>query len=154
MDWLTRRLEVTPRTLALYVLIYLTAGFIMNAIGQALHIAEFGHWWQVITCYGVYLIPCSLFVRGKSSFDQYLHGLLFLGVLEMLGYSFGTSIAHSGNMLDTIFTERNFTLSMTLFFALILPVGNWGVASVEALVFGASPRLANAVGEPAEAGRS
>ena len=136
MDKLLPRLRVSPRTLTLYVTIYLTAGFIMNGFGKAMAIAEFGHWWQVLTCYGVYLIPCSLYVREKSAFDQYLYGLLFLGVLEMLGYSFGTSIAHPGNILDVVLTERNFSLAMTLFFAVIPPVGNWGVAAVEALVFG------------------
>ena len=91
-----------------YFLVYITAGFIMNGIGQYLEIAKFANWWQVITCYGLYLVPVSLIVKHRSSFDQYLLGLLFLGLLELGGYTFQTSIPYPGNFIDTLFTERNF----------------------------------------------
>lgn len=148
MESVLQRLAVSRRQLALYILLYITAGFIMNEVGKTLEIAEFGHWWQVLTCYGLYLIPCSLVVRHRSTADQYLHGLLFLGILELLGYSFGTSIAHRGNLLDAILGERNFTLAMTLFFAAIPPVGNHAVVALERLVFSASPQLAEQHADP------
>ena len=110
-----------------YLAIYISVGFIMNAVGQHLEIARFANWWQVITCYGLYLVPASLVVKHRSYFDQYLSGLLFLGVLELGGYSLQTSIPYPGNMIDLVFTERNFALAMTLFFATLLPIGNYAL---------------------------
>lgn len=130
-ELLRRRLSVTPRELGLYLAVYIPAGFIMNGIGKAMHIAEFMHWWQVLTCYGLYLVPCSLVVRHRHWTDQYLFGLLALGLLEVSGYTLGSSIAHDGNILDAIFGPRNFTLVMTLWFGTYLPAGN---AAVGALV--------------------
>lgn len=120
-------LRAPPRLIALYLAVYLPVGFFMNGVGQALEIAEFANWWQVLTCYGLYMVPCSLLIRHRHWFDQYLFGLLALGLLELAGYSLGTSIAHPGNVLDAVFTERNFALSMVLWFGLYLPAGNLGV---------------------------
>ena len=109
------------------IALYLAVGFLMNEVGRLAQIAEFSQWWQVLTCYGLYMVPCSLLVRHRHWFDQYLFGLLALGLLELAGYSLGTSIAHPGNVLDADFTERNFSLSMVLWFGLYLPAGNLGV---------------------------
>ncbi len=118
------------RVWALYFALYIPIGFVMNAFGQWAEIAMFAQWWQVLTCYGLYLVPASLLWRHRSWFDQYLWGLLVLGLLEVAGYSLGTSIAFQGNILDQIFTERNFALAMTIFFAGFIPCGNALVASV------------------------
>ncbi len=136
VETLRHRLAVSPRTLAVYLGLYLPVGLVMNAFGKVAGIAEFAHDWQVLTCYGLYLVPCSLWVRSKDWFDQYLHGLLFLGLLELAGYTLGTSIAHEGNLLDAVFTPRNFTLAMVLWFAVYLPAGNWAVARLERRLFG------------------
>ena len=82
------------------------------------------------------MVPCSLVVRHRHWFDQYLFGLLALGLLELGGYAFGTSIAHDDNILDTLFTERNFTLAMVLWFAAYLPAGNWAASTVHRRFFG------------------
>lgn len=134
LDLLRHRLSVSPRTLAIYLALYLPVGFCMNAVGKALHIAEFAHWWQVLTCYGLYLVPASLSVRHRSAFDQYLWGLLFLGLLELVGYALGSSIAHPDNVLDQVLDRTNFSLAMTLFFAVIPPLGNGAVAAIERLL--------------------
>jgi hypothetical protein len=139
------RLRATPRQYALYVAIYATAGFINNHLGQLWELARFAHWWQVLTCYVLYLVPWSLAVRGLRIEQQYLWGLLALGVLELGGYSLGTSIAYPGNVFDRLFTERNFSLLMTLMFAGLLPAGNALVAFAESLLFperGAKPAAA------------
>ena len=118
-----------------YAAIYIPIGFVMNEVGRLLLIAEFANWWQVLTCYGLYLIPASLMARHTGWFDQYLWGLLALALLEVGGYSFGTSIAHPGNLLDQIFTERNFALCMTIFFASYIPAGNYLVGRVYGRLF-------------------
>jgi hypothetical protein len=107
----------------------------MNWLGEQARIAEFRYWWQVLTCYGLYLVPWSLWVRGRSVFEQYLYGLLALGILEILGYAIGSSIAHEGNILDQILGPRNFALAMTLWFAIYLPAGNYAVRVIESRLF-------------------
>ena len=52
-----KRVQVPPGVLLAYIALYIPIGFVMNAIGQAAEIAEFANWWQVLTCYGLYLIP-------------------------------------------------------------------------------------------------
>ena len=37
-----------------------------------------------------------------------------MGLLEIIGYAIGSSIAHEGNILDRVLWPRNFTLAMTL----------------------------------------
>jgi hypothetical protein len=102
----------------------------MNAMGQFLRIGEYAYWWQVLTCYGLYMIPASLLVRKRSYFDQYLSGLLIIALLELPAYSLGTSIAHPNSILDQYLTPRNYTLFMTVFFAGFIPLGNWAVTTV------------------------
>lgn len=133
-------LSATPRQYALYVVLYAGWGFINNGLGKLWKLAEFGHWWQVLTCYVLYLVPWSLAVRRKSLVQQYLHGLFALGVLELLGYALGTSIAHPDNVFDRVLGPRNFSLAMTLMFAGLLPAGNLLVAAVERALFGGGAR--------------
>jgi len=135
-------LWATPRQYALYVSLYAAWGFINNGLGQLWKLAEFAHWWQVLTCYVLYLVPWSLAVRRRSVAQQYLHGLLALGLLELLGYSLGTSIAHPENAFDQIFGPRNFSLAMTLMFAGLLPAGNALVAWTERALFGGAAQVA------------
>lgn len=144
-----RNVAATRRQYLLYALVYLLWGFGMNSLGKGLRIAEFATWWQVFTCYGLYLVPASLLVRRQSLFQQYLHGLLVLAPLEILGYALGTSRAYPGNMLDRALGERNFTLAMVVFFGWILPLGNLAVAALERRVFGlaAVPQIPRAPSE-------
>ncbi|MFM7204484.1 MAG: hypothetical protein ACKO6N_27230 [Myxococcota bacterium] len=123
--------QATARQYVLYVLVFLTWGLISNSIGKALHIAEFGHWWQVATCYVGYLVPVSLVLRRKSLFEQYVYGVFALAPLELIGYSLGTSIAHDNNLFDLVLGPRNFTLAMSVFFGIIPPVGNTIVKTLD-----------------------
>ncbi len=116
---------------ALYFVSYCLIGLMNQRIGQAMHLAEFSHDWQIITCYGLYLVPCSLAVRELPAREQYLWGLLALGILELLGYSLETSIAHPNNAFDQVLGVRNFSLAMTLMFAGLLPAGNLLMVLVE-----------------------
>ncbi len=131
---LFKRLQVPPGLLLTYIALYIPVGFVMNGIGQAAQIAEFSHWWQVFTCYGLYLIPCSLIIRHRTWWDQYLFGVFMLGLLETLGYALGTSIAHEGNILDQILGPRNFSLAMSLWFGLYLPAGNAAVGAIRRML--------------------
>ena len=124
LNHILRAFDITALFYISYLIVYICSGFFMNWFGITTKIAKFKNWWQVITCYVFYLIPCSIAVRELSYWDQYLYGLLFLGVLEFLGYSLKTSIVFEGNILDRLFTERNFALGMTLFFASYIPAGN------------------------------
>jgi hypothetical protein len=153
-DTLRRNLRATRRQYQIYILLYLLWGFMMNSVGKLLRIAEFATWWQVFTCYGLYLIPASLLVRRYPVFQQYLYGLLTLAPLELLGYALGTSHAYPGNVLDKVLGERNFTLAMVVFFGWILPLGNLAVARLERALWkpaAAAPEIAapGGLAEPA-----
>ena len=124
------RLSATPRQYATYVGVYLAAGLLNNWIGIHFAIAEFAHWWQVVTCYGCYLIPVSLLVRRETPLRQYAAGVLALIPLELAGYAVGSSIAHDGNVFDAVLGPRNFTLAMCVLFGLIPPAGNALVAAL------------------------
>jgi len=127
--------RATRRQLVLYAALYLVWGLSMNGLGKLLRIAEFVSWWQVVSCYVLYLVPASLLVRRHGLFQQYLYGLLALAPLELAGYAIGSSRAYPGNVLDQVLGERNFTLAMVVFFAWILPLGNRAVAGLERLLF-------------------
>jgi hypothetical protein len=136
--WATffQNIAATKRQYQIYIAFYLSWGLVMNAIGHWLEIAHFVYWFQVGTCYLLYLLPASLLVRRHSIFQQYLYGLLTLAPLEIVGYSLGTSYAYPDNIIDRIFGERNFSLAMTVFFGASLAIGNKAVAAIERRLFG------------------
>jgi hypothetical protein len=135
---LRQNLAATRRQYLLYAVLYLLCGLCMNGMGKLLRIAEFASWWQVISCYVLYLAPASLLVRRQGLAQQYLYGLLTLAPLELSGYALGTSRAYPGNLVDHFLGERNFTLAMVVFFAWILPLGNRAVAGLERYLFGSA----------------
>ncbi len=128
-------LLATRRQYLLYVCLYFGWGLYMHKLGGWLQIAEFAHWWQVITCYVFCLVPASLAVRSQPLLAQYLFGLLTLAPIEILGYALGTSIVYENNILDRVFGPRNFSLCMTVFFAGILPLGNLAVQWLEQAIW-------------------
>ena len=129
-------LKQTPITLVLtYVIIYFIWGIGMDNFGAAIQVARFSHWWQVISCYILYMVPISIVLKKYSFFTQYAYGLVAMGFLEFFGYWFQTSYAYPGNILDKLFQPQNFSLSMALFFALYFPLGNRLVAFVHKKVF-------------------
>ena len=133
--WLRSRFEVDKKLLLTYLLVYFLWGLGMNELGKELEIARFTYWWQVITVYLVYMVPISLLLRGLPFHMQYAYGLIAMGLLEFGGYLWETSYAYPNNILDQLFGIRNFSLAMSLFFAVYFPLGNWGVQKLYRLVF-------------------
>ncbi|KAA1244986.1 hypothetical protein [Aquimarina sp. RZ0] len=133
---LVRKLKNTPANLILiYIIVYFLWGLGMNQFGATMEIAKFTYWWQVITCYILYMVPISLLLRGNTFFNQYAYGLVAMGILEFLGYWLQTSYVYPDNMLDKLFNPQNFSLGMALFFALYFPAGNWLVEKIHSLIF-------------------
>ncbi len=131
-----KKLKETPRTLILiYIIIYFLWGLGMNRFGAEMEIARFTYWWQVITCYILYMVPISILLKEHKFIDQYAYGLVAMGLLEFLGYWLQTSYVYPNNILDHMFNPQNFSLGMALFFALYFPAGNWLVAKIHQLVF-------------------
>lgn len=129
-------IKKTPNTLLLtYVVIYFTWGLGMNAFGTEMEIARFTYWWQVISCYILYMVPISILLKEYSFFNQYAYGLVAMGILEFLGYWLQTSYVYPNNILDTLFNPQNFSLGMALFFALYFPAGNWLVSKIHGAIF-------------------
>lgn len=133
---LLEKLKKTPKKLLLtYIVIYFLWGLGMNYFGTKMEIARFTYWWQIITCYILYMIPISILLKEYTFFEQYAYGLVAMGILEFLGYWLQTSYAYPNNILDNVFNPQNFSLGMALFFALYFPAGNWLVQKIHSLVF-------------------
>lgn len=135
LQWARAELNADRRLLLVYCIVYLLWGLGMNWLGTELQIAKFTFWWQVISCYLLYMVPVSLLLRNLSFHTQYAYGLIAMGLLEFGGYYLGTSYAYPDNMLDRLFGIRNFTLGMALFFAFYFPLGNLLVNSIYKSVF-------------------
>ncbi|MEW7279679.1 hypothetical protein ABW636_13885 [Aquimarina sp. 2201CG1-2-11] len=129
------KFNVDKKLILIYILIYFSWGMGMNEFGATMQIAKFTFWWQVITCYILYMIPISLLLRGLPFHMQYAYGLVAMGLLEFGGYALKTSYAYPNNILDQFFNIRNFSLGMALFFALYFPIGNWAVSKIYKLLF-------------------
>jgi hypothetical protein len=122
--WARQQWNVDKKLWLTYCAVYFLWGLGMNWFGQQIEIAKFTFWWQVITCYILYMVPISLLLRGLPFHQQYAYGLIAMGLLEFSGYALETSYAYPNNILDQLFNERNFSLGMALFFALYFPLGN------------------------------
>lgn len=133
---LLEKLKKTPKKLLLtYIVVYFLWGLGMNYFGTKMEIARFTYWWQIITCYILYMVPISILLKEHTFFEQYAYGLVAMGILEFLGYWLQTSYAYPNNILDNVFNPQNFSLGMALFFALYFPAGNWLVQKIHSLVF-------------------
>jgi hypothetical protein len=130
-----QKFAVDKRLVFLYIIIYLLWGTAMNNFGAYMEIAKFTYWWQILTVYGVYMIPISLLLRKLPFHTQYAYGLVAMGLLEFGGYLLQSSYAYPDNLMDQYLNIRNFSLGMALFFALYFPLGNAGVAWVYKLIF-------------------
>jgi hypothetical protein len=139
LDMLRERLRVSRREGILYVALYLLLGLSMNALGKALRIAEFAHWWQVPISYVGYLVPISLWLRARSAADQFAWGMVALAPLELMGYALGTSLAHDGNIIDRLLGERNFALVMVMAFGALPLLGNRAVTALDHRLPGRPP---------------
>ena len=125
--WAKPKLFVDRRLIITYGVVYFLWGWGMNWFGTEMEIAKFTYWWQIISCYVLYMVPVSLLLRGLPFHRQYAYGLIAMGFLEFGGYALETSYAYPNNLLDQLFGIRNFSLGMALFFALYFPLGNWVV---------------------------
>lgn len=130
------KLNVDKKLILTYVIVYFAWGVGMNYFGQYMQIARFTYWWQIITCYILYMVPISLLLRNLPFHAQYAYGLVAMGFLEFGGYAIRSSYAYPDNILDRFFSPQNFSLGMALFFALYFPAGNWIVGKIYSLVLG------------------
>nr|WP_299382344.1 hypothetical protein [Allomuricauda sp.] len=134
-NFILQKVTVDKRLLLVYSVVYFLWGMGMDWFGQLVQIAKFTYWWQVITCYILYMVPISLILRGLPFHMQYAYGLVAMGFLEFGGYALQTSYAYPDNILDQLFNIRNFSLGMALFFALYFPLGNWLVGKIYGALF-------------------
>ena len=135
LTWAKEKLSVDNKLILLYIIIYFTWGLCMNYFGSYMQIARFTYWWQIITCYIVFMVPVSLLLRGLPFHVQYAYGLVAMALCEFGGYAIRSSYAYPDNLLDKFFSPQNFSLSIALFFALYFPLGNWGVGKIHATLF-------------------
>lgn len=125
INWIIKELLSVERSKWLiYIVVYFSWGFLMNWFGAWAEIAKFTYWWQIISCYILYMVPISIVLRNQVWHTQYAYGLVAMGLLEFGGYAMETSYAYPNNLLDQFFNERNFSLGMTLFFGFYFPLGN------------------------------
>lgn len=129
------KFDVDRKLVATYIVLYFIWGMSMDWFGSRVEIAKFTYWWQVITCYILYMVPISLLLRNLPFHTQYAYGLIAMGFLEFGGYALESSYAYPNNILDKLFNERNFSLGMALFFALYFPSGNWLAQKVYSILF-------------------
>lgn len=135
ITWARTKLAVDKRLIIIYCIVYLIWGTFMNWFGAEVEIAKFTYWWQVFSCYILYMVPISLLLRNLPMHTQYAYGLVAMCFLEFGGYALETSYAFPNNILDRLFGERNFALVMALIFALYFPIGNWGVQKIYERIF-------------------
>ena len=135
LEWANGKLNVDRKLIMIYLVIYFTWGMGMHYFGTYMELARFTYWWQVITCYLLYMVPVSLILRGLPFHTQYAYGLVAIGFVEFGGYAIRSSYAYPNNLLDRLFSPQNFSLGMALFFALYFPVGNWGVGKIYKALF-------------------
>ncbi len=142
---LRERLYLPTSLWIVYAVTYCLTGILMNQVGQWLEIARFTHWWQVITVYVLYMVPLSVIFRRLPWWQQYLYGLFPMGLLEFGGYALHTSYAYPNNLLDRLFSERNFTLAMVLFFGAYFPLLNSLVSRLHGWLFRSRTRDSSAL---------
>ncbi|PCJ94828.1 MAG: hypothetical protein COA50_10590 [Flavobacteriaceae bacterium] len=135
LAWAKPKLLVDKKLIFIYCLVYFLWGAGMNWFGTEVEIAKFTYWWQIITCYLLYMVPISLLLRKLPFHMQYAYGLIAMCLLEFGGYALQTSYAYPNNLMDQFFGIRNFSLGMALFFALYFPAGNCLVSKVYTFIF-------------------
>ena len=135
LKWARVKFNVDIKLILIYCVVYFLWGMMMNWFGTQMEIAKFTYWWQVVTCYLLYMVPISLLLRKLPFHTQYAYGLIAMGLLEFGGYALETSYAYPNNLLDQFFGLRTFALGMALFFALYFPLGNWLVEKIYHTVF-------------------
>ena len=82
INYAKNKLQVDKRLIAIYCIVYFLWGMGMDWFGTQVEIAKFTYWWQVITCYILYMVPISLLLlRGLPFHAQYAYGFVAMGLL-------------------------------------------------------------------------
>ena len=63
-DWAKTKLYVDRRLILICGLMYALWGLGMNWFGIQMEIPNFTFWWQMVTCYLLYIVPVSLLPRN------------------------------------------------------------------------------------------
>jgi len=135
VSYAKEKFNVDRKLILVYIVVYFTWGVCMHYFGSYMQIARFTYWWQIITCYILYMVPISLLLRNLPFHAQYAYGLVAMALCEFGGYAIRSSYAYPDNLLDKFFSPQNFSLSMALFFTLYFPLGNWGVGKIYEALF-------------------
>ena len=96
---ISRLTQIEPKKIYIYIIVYFLIGTGKNALGHYAEIAKFNSWWQVLTCYLLYMIPISIILSEYPFIKQYAYGLFFMGILELSGYAMETSYVYPNNLL-------------------------------------------------------
>lgn len=113
-----------------YLTSYLLVGSILQLSAPYIRVARFAYDWQVVTIYGLYLVPMSVLLRGRPWHTQYAYALVAIAPIDILGFALHTSLAYPNNRLDVIVGERNFTLTFVILASWIPLFGNMFVEAV------------------------
>jgi hypothetical protein len=100
-----------------------------------IHVAAFLHDWQVLTIYGLYLVPLSILLRKRPWHTQYAYAVAAIAPIDVVGFAIGTSIVYPGNFIEHLFGPQSFTLVFVLGAAWIPLAGNFVVSRLEAFLF-------------------
>jgi hypothetical protein len=125
----------------LYLVAYCSVGGFLQFESPYLRVAAFFHDWQVLTLYGLYLVPLSLLLRGRAWHVQYVYALVAIAPVDIVGFALGTSIAYPGNVIERTFGVRSFTLVFVVCAGWIPLAGNSVLSALEDWLF---PRQARA----------
>jgi hypothetical protein len=106
--------DLFRRRLQLTAVVLVAIGVVMNALGHALGIAWFRHWWQVLPTYLGYVLPLTLWLHGTPTWRAWQRSVLVFIPLELVGYGLGTSVIGDGNIISRVLGPQNFTLAMVL----------------------------------------
>jgi hypothetical protein len=106
--------DLFRRRLQLTAVVLLGIGVVMNALGHALGIAWFRHWWQILPTYLGYVLPLTLWLRGTPTWQAWQRSVLVFIPLELVGYGLGTSVVGENNASSSVLGPHNFTLAMVL----------------------------------------
>ena len=68
--FLKSKLNVDKRLIPIYCIVYFSWGMLMDWFGAQVEIAQFTYWWQVITCYILYMVSVSLLLRNSPFHAQ------------------------------------------------------------------------------------
>ena len=131
MRGLWSRIAEVPRLMwIIYLVTYLIVGGILQLSAPFMRIARFAYDWQVITLYGLYLVPLSVLLRGRPWHMQYAYALVAIAPIDILGFSLHTSLAYPNNFFDSVVGERNFTLTFVVLASWIPFCGNVVVEAI------------------------